>query len=157
MGAPVLVRFFTLHFILPFVMVFLVLVHLMFLHETGSNNPLGVYIEADLVPFHVYYTLKDLAGFCVFGMVFSIILFWYPQISLESINYDHADDMETPAGVVPEWYFMVFYTILEGIPNKVGGVLALFAAIFVLLLVPTFHKHDEMVRMAIYPISQVLF
>jgi ubiquinol-cytochrome c reductase cytochrome b subunit len=129
-------RFFSLHFLLPFVLAALIVVHLIALHEHGSSNPLGVSGNADRIPFHPYFTFKDLVT--VFGALLAISLFVYfiPNYLGHSDNYIMANPMQTPASIVPEWYLLPFYAILRSIPNKLLGVVAMIAAILILLAMP---------------------
>ncbi|WP_372071098.1 cytochrome b N-terminal domain-containing protein [Tistrella mobilis] len=135
---PTLNRFFSLHYLLPFVIVGVVVLHLAALHTHGSNNPLGIdkKTKKDVIPFHPYYTIKDLFGLGVFLTFFAIFLFFAPNFFGEPDNYIPANPLVTPAHIVPEWYFLPFYAILRSVPSKLGGVLLMFAAIFVLFLLP---------------------
>ena len=131
-------RFFALHYLLPLVLVGVVLLHLIALHQHGSNNPLGIDAKGkqDKIPFHPYYTAKDFFGFGIFFLVFSWFVFFQPNVLGHPDNYIPADPMVTPAHIVPEWYFLPFYAILRAIPDKLGGVLAMFGAILVLFVLP---------------------
>ena len=135
---PTLNRFFALHFILPFIIVAIVLLHLVALHTVGSNNPTGVEIKSkkDIIPFHPYFTIKDLVGFTIFFLVFGYFLFFHPNSLGHPDNYIPANPMVTPAHIVPEWYFLPFYAILRAIPDKLGGVLMMFGAIALLFALP---------------------
>src|SRR3989338_9103168 len=135
---PTLNRFFALHFLLPFVIIAIVFLHLMALHTVGSNNPAGVEIKTkkDIIPFHPYFTIKDMVGFCVFFLVFGYFLFFYPNSLGHPDNYIPANPMVTPAHIVPEWYFLPFYAILRAVPDKLGGVLMMFGAIMLLFFLP---------------------
>jgi ubiquinol-cytochrome c reductase cytochrome b subunit len=135
---PTLNRFFALHYLLPLVLVGVVLLHLVALHQHGSNNPLGIDAkgEQDKIPFHPYYTAKDFFGFGVFFLVFSYFVFFDPNYLGHPDNYIPANPMVTPAHIVPEWYFLPFYAILRAVPDKLGGVLAMFGAILVLFVLP---------------------
>ena len=137
-GNPTLNRFFALHYLLPFVILGLVVIHVWALHTVKSNNPTGVDAKGpqDVIPFHPYYTIKDLFGLGIFLMVFMAFVFWAPNYMGHPDNYIPADPMVTPPHIVPEWYFLPFYAILRSIPDKLGGVLAMFAAILVLLVIP---------------------
>jgi len=129
-------RFFSLHYLLPFLIVGLVLVHLSLLHTVGSNNPLGINTNVDLVVFYPYFYVKDLFAFFIFVFVFSLFVFFYPNVLGHSDNYIPANPLVTPAHIVPEWYFLPFYAILRSIPNKLGGVVAMISAILILLFLP---------------------
>lgn len=135
---PTLNRFFSLHYLLPFVIFAVVALHLVALHQHGSNNPLGIDRKGpqDSIPFHPYYTAKDLFGFAVFFIFFGIFLFYFPNVLGHPDNYTPANPLVTPAHIVPEWYFLPFYAILRAVPSKLGGVLLMFASIFVLFVLP---------------------
>jgi ubiquinol-cytochrome c reductase cytochrome b subunit len=136
---PTLNRFFVLHFLLPFLLVGLALIHLIALHKKGSNNPTGLEvksIEKDTIPFHPYYTYKDLLGFSAFFLIFFSFVFFSPNSLGHPDNYIPANPMVTPASIVPEWYFLPFYAILRAIPNKLAGAMAMFGAIFILFFLP---------------------
>ena len=130
-------RFFSLHFVLPFVLAALALMHLIVLHDTaGSGNPLGVSGNYDRIPFAPYYIFKDLITIFIFIFVLSLFVFFMPNVLGDSENYIMANPMQTPAAIVPEWYLLPFYAILRSIPNKLLGVIAMFSAILILLLLP---------------------
>jgi ubiquinol-cytochrome c reductase cytochrome b subunit len=131
-------RFFSLHYLLPFVIFALVFLHLWALHTTKSNNPLGVEVKkkADTLPFHPYYTMKDAFGLGVALLVLSYFVFFAPNYFNHAINYVQADPMVTPAHIVPEWYFLPFYAILRAVPDKLGGVVLMFAAIAIWFILP---------------------
>lgn len=135
---PTLNRFFVIHFLLPFVIVGAVLLHLISLHKVGSNNPAGVEMKTkkDIIPFHPYFTIKDLVGFVAFFIVFGYFLFFYPNSLGHPDNYIPADPLVTPAHIVPEWYFLPFYAILRAVPDKLGGVCMMFGAIAILFALP---------------------
>jgi ubiquinol-cytochrome c reductase cytochrome b subunit len=135
---PTLNRFFALHYLLPFVIVGVVVMHLWALHRFGSNNPLGIEAKGpqDKIPFHPYYTVKDAFGVGVFLLIFSGFLFFAPNYMGHPDNYIPANPLVTPAHIVPEWYFLPFYAILRSIPDKLLGVLAMFASIGVLFILP---------------------
>ena len=131
-------RFFSLHYLLPFVIVGVVVLHLVALHRFGSNNPLGIDVKGpkDQIPFHPYYTVKDAFGLGVFLIAFSAFVFFAPNYMGHPDNYIPADPLVTPAHIVPEWYFLPFSAILRAIPDKLGGVLFMFGAIAVLFILP---------------------
>ena len=135
---PTLSRFYTLHFLLPFLIVGVVILHIVALHTHGSNNPLGIDKKGpqDTIPFHPFYTIKDLFGLSFALTIFFTIVFFAPDYLGHPDNYVPADPLKTPAHIVPEWYFLPFYAILRAIPDKLGGVIAMFSAIFVLFLLP---------------------
>ena len=130
-------RFFALHFVLPFVLAALVLMHLIALHDTvGSSNPLGVSGNYDRVTFAPYYLFKDLITIFIFIFVLSLFVFFMPNVLGDSDNYIMANPMQTPAAIVPEWYLLPFYAILRSIPNKLLGVIAMFGALLIILVLP---------------------
>jgi len=130
-------RFFALHFVLPFVLAALVLMHLIAYHETvGSGNPLGISANYDRLPFAPYYIFKDLITFFLFFFVLSVFVFFMPNALGDSENYIVANPMQTPPAIVPEWYLLPFYAILRSIPNKLLGVIAMFSSIFIILVMP---------------------
>lgn len=139
---PTLNRFFSLHYLLPFVIVGVVILHIWSLHTNGSNNPTGIEIKEgqDSIPFHPYYTVKDLFGLAVFLIFFSAFLFYAPNYLGHPDNYIPADPLVTPPHIVPEWYFLPFYAILRAVPDKLGGVLLMFGAIAVLFALPWLDK-----------------
>ena len=135
---PTLNRFFSLHFLLPFVLVGLVGLHIWALHVPGNNNPTGVNVKSsqDTVSFHPYYTMKDAFAICVFMMFYSAFTFFSPNYLGHAVNYMPANPLATPAHIVPEWYYLPFYAILRAIPDKLGGVIAMFGSILILFLLP---------------------
>nr|YP_009059877.1 cytochrome b [Laeops lanceolata]YP_010485785.1 cytochrome b [Laeops kitaharae]UVW81931.1 cytochrome b [Laeops kitaharae]BAP58962.1 cytochrome b [Laeops lanceolata] len=151
-----LTRFFTFHFLLPFVILGATLLHLLFLHETGSNNPTGINSDADKIPFHPYFTYKDLLGFAILLTALSALAFFSPNLLGDPDNFIPANPLVTPPHIKPEWYFLFAYAILRSIPNKLGGVLALLFSILVLLLVPILHTSKQRSLM-FRPATQVLF
>nr|QYX87487.1 cytochrome b [Microspingus lateralis]QYX87488.1 cytochrome b [Microspingus lateralis] len=153
---PTLTRFFALHFLLPFVMVGLTLVHLTFLHETGSNNPMGIPSDCDKIPFHPYYTIKDILGFMLMLSLLVSLALFAPNLLGDPENFTPANPLVTPPHIKPEWYFLFAYAILRSIPNKLGGVLALAASILVLFLIPLLHT-SKVRSMTFRPLSQILF
>lgn len=129
-------RFYVIHFVLPFLMGFVVIVHLMALHETGSSNPLGVRGLGDMVSFHAYFTVSDLLGFGLMLTVLGFVCLLAPDMFLEPENFNPANSIHTPPHIRPEWYYLFAYAILRSIPNKVGGVLALVISVLVLFRLP---------------------
>jgi quinol-cytochrome oxidoreductase complex cytochrome b subunit len=155
---PTLNRFFSLHYLLPFVLVGVVVLHLIALHRFGSNNPLGIDTKGpqDTLPFHPYYTAKDMFGLGVFLIFYALVVFFAPNLFGEEDNYIPANPLSTPAHIVPEWYFLPFYAILRAVPNKLGGVVLMFAAIFVLFVLPWLDRSP--VRSARFrPIFKIFF
>ncbi len=137
-GNPTLNRFYALHYLLPFVILAVVLLHLIALHRFGSNNPLGIEMKGpqDTLPFHPYFTIKDLFGLAVFLLIYSFFVFYAPNFLGSSDNYIPANPMQTPNHIVPEWYLLPYYAILRSVPNKLLGVIMAFGSIFLLFLVP---------------------
>nr|WDA97339.1 cytochrome b [Macaca mulatta] len=154
--SPTLTRFFTLHFILPFIIIALTTVHLLFLHETGSNNPCGISSDSDKIAFHPYYTTKDILGLVLLLFTLATLTLLSPNLLNDPDNYIPADPLNTPPHIKPEWYFLFAYTILRSIPNKLGGVLALFLSILILAAIPMLHKSKQQ-SMMFRPLSQFLF
>nr|CAQ51159.1 cytochrome b [Microtus arvalis]CAQ51160.1 cytochrome b [Microtus arvalis] len=151
-----LTRFFAFHFILPFIITALVLVHLLFLHETGSNNPTGLNSDADKIPFHPYYTVKDFLGVLILLMAFMILTLFFPDILGDPDNYTPANPLNTPPHIKPEWYFLFAYAILRSIPNKLGGVLALILSIVILAFMPLLHTSKQR-TLTFRPITQTMY
>lgn len=134
---PTLNRFFSLHYLLPFVLVALVILHIWALHTHGSNNPTGVKLkDKDMIPFHPYYTVKDFVGFGVYFLIFAYFIFYQPNLLGHPDNYIPANPMVTPPHIVPEWYFLPFYAILRAVPSKLGGVMLMFGSIIILFFLP---------------------
>nr|AIY62008.1 cytochrome b [Orthognathotermes aduncus] len=150
-----LTRFFALHFLLPFAITAMVLIHLLFLHQTGSNNPLGLNKNTDKIPFHPYFTVKDIFGFAVTLMLLIMLTLKEPYILSDPDNFTPANPLVTPVHIQPEWYFLFAYAILRSIPNKLGGVIALVMSIAILLIMPT--NKSKFRGMQFYPINQILF
>nr|AOO34601.1 cytochrome b [Microtus obscurus] len=151
-----LTRFFAFHFILPFIITALVLVHLLFLHETGSNNPTGLNSDSDKIPFHPYYTVKDFLGVLILLMAFMILTLFFPDILGDPDNYTPANPLNTPPHIKPEWYFLFAYAILRSIPNKLGGVLALILSIVILAFMPLLHTSKQR-ALTFRPITQTMY
>ena len=135
---PTLNRFFSLHYLLPFVLAALVGLHIWALHVPGNNNPTGVSVKSsqDTLPFHPYYTMKDAFAIVVFFMFFAFWIFFAPNYLGHAINYQEANPLVTPAHIVPEWYYLPFYAILRAVPDKLGGVIAMFGSILILFALP---------------------
>nr|UTE82837.1 cytochrome b [Propithecus verreauxi] len=151
-----LTRFFAFHFILPFIIAALVMVHLLFLHETGSNNPLGIPSNPDKIPFHPYYTIKDLLGLILLILPLMTLVFFSPDLLGDPDNYTPANPLSTPPHIKPEWYFLFAYAILRSIPNKLGGVLTLIFSILILAIIPLLQTAKQQ-SMMFRPLSQCLF
>ena len=137
-GDPTLHRFYALHYLLPFIIVAVVGLHLIALHRFGSNNPLGIDAKGpqDTIPFHPYYTIKDLFGLAVFLLIYAFFVFYAPNSLLSPDNYIPANPMQTPNHIVPEWYLLPYYAILRAVPNKLLGVIMAFGSLFILFFVP---------------------
>src|SRR6201993_3886207 len=137
-GNPTLNRFYALHFVLPFIILAVVLLHLIALHRFGSNNPLGIDMKGpqDTLPFHPYFTIKDLFGLTVFLLVYAFFVFYAPNFLGNPDNYIPANPMQTPNHIVPEWYLLPYYAILRSVPNKLLGVILAFGSIFLMFIVP---------------------
>jgi len=138
---PTLTRFFTFHFLLPFVVSAISCLHIFFLHQTGSNNPLGVSSPCDTVPFHCYYHYFDISGLFILVTFMAYVVFLNPLIFMEADNFIPANPIVTPPHIVPEWYFLFAYAILRSVPSKLGGVLALLSSILVLVSLSYTHWH----------------
>jgi quinol-cytochrome oxidoreductase complex cytochrome b subunit len=137
-----LTRFFSLHYLLPFLIVGLTIIHLSLLHKDGSNNPLGINKNVETISFYPYFYVKDLFSFFIFLFIFSIFIFFAPNLLGHPDNYIPANPLVTPPHIVPEWYFLPFYAILRSIPDKLGGVIAMVSAILVLLLLPIINTSE---------------
>nr|ABX79360.1 cytochrome b [Lepilemur jamesorum] len=155
-GKATLTRFFALHFILPFIILALVMIHLLFLHEMGSSNPLGTSSNSDKIPFHPYYTTKDLLGFLLLFLLLMTLTLFHPDLLGDPDNYTPANPLNTPPHIKPEWYFLFAYAILRSIPNKLGGVVALILSILILMTIPSLHSTKQQTMM-FRPLSQFLF
>nr|YP_009351207.1 cytochrome b [Sphaerotermes sphaerothorax]AQP28837.1 cytochrome b [Sphaerotermes sphaerothorax]URH16565.1 cytochrome b [Sphaerotermes sphaerothorax] len=150
-----LTRFFAFHFLLPFAILGMVLIHLLFLHQTGSNNPLGLNKNTDKIPFHPYFTVKDILGFAIMIMMLTILTLKEPYILSDPDNFTPANPLVTPVHIQPEWYFLFAYAILRSIPNKLGGVIALAMSIAILFTMPAIKSKFR--GMQFYPINQIMF
>merc|ERR1712066_532559 len=155
MGAT-LTRFFTFHFLFPFVILAVTVLHLLFLHETGSNNPTGLNSDSDKIPFHPYFSYKDILGFTVLFVFLSSIALFAPNVLGDPDNFTPANPLVTPPHIKPEWYFLFAYAILRSIPNKLGGVLALLFSILILIIVPFLHTSNHR-GLTFRPPTQFLF
>ena len=153
---PTLNRFFSLHFTFPFVIVGAVLIHLILLHEVGSNNPLGLTLKTENIPFYPYFYTKDLFGLMILLLIFFTFIFYYPNTLGHPDNYIEANPMKTPLHIVPEWYFLPFYAILRSIPNKIGGVIAMFGSLLILLTIP-YTNSSEIRSTAFRPIFKICY
>nr|YP_010022730.1 cytochrome b [Polleniopsis mongolica]QOP39578.1 cytochrome b [Polleniopsis mongolica]QXG15711.1 cytochrome b [Polleniopsis mongolica] len=151
-----LTRFFTFHFILPFIVLATTLIHILFLHETGSNNPMGLNSNVDKIPFHPYFTFKDIVGFIVMTMILILLVLINPYLLGDPDNFIPANPLVTPIHIQPEWYFLFAYAILRSIPNKLGGVIALVFSIMILAILPFYHL-SKFRGIQYYPINKILF
>nr|YP_010329887.1 cytochrome b [Artena dotata]UHA56163.1 cytochrome b [Artena dotata]UNP54636.1 cytochrome b [Artena dotata] len=151
-----LTRFYTFHFLLPFVILMMTMIHLLFLHQTGSNNPLGLNSNYDKIPFHPFFTYKDLLGAIMLLFILIMLTLTNPYLLGDPDNFIPANPLVTPEHIQPEWYFLFAYAILRSIPNKLGGVIALVMSILILIILPfTFNKKIQGIQF--YPINQFLF
>nr|AFH36388.1 cytochrome b [Telestes souffia souffia]AFH36396.1 cytochrome b [Telestes souffia souffia] len=151
-----LTRFFAFHFLLPFVIAGATILHLLFLHETGSNNPAGLNSDADKISFHPYFSYKDLLGFVAMLLALTSLTLFSPNLLGDPENFTPANPLVTPPHIQPEWYFLFAYAILRSIPNKLGGVLALLFSILVLMVVPILHTSKQR-GLTFRPVTQFLF
>nr|AFK84307.1 cytochrome b [Eleutheronema tetradactylum] len=149
-------RFFAFHFLFPFVIAAMTLLHVLFLHQTGSNNPIGINSNSDKIPFHPYYSYKDLLGFLILLLVLTSMALFSPNELGDPDNFTPANPLVTPPHIKPEWYFLFAYAILRSIPNKLGGVLALLFSILILMLVPLLHTCKYR-SLTFRPIGQIVF
>nr|QDI93412.1 cytochrome b [Vesperocoris paddocki] len=151
-----LTRFFTLHFIMPFMIAAMVMIHLLFLHQTGSNNPLGLNSNFDKIPFHPYFSIKDYMGMMMALFMFIMLNLWEPTMLGDPENFIPANPLVTPVHIQPEWYFLFAYAILRSIPNKLGGVIAMIASIAIILILP-FTNKNKFQSMGFYPMNKIMF
>nr|BAV13819.1 cytochrome b [Epigonichthys maldivensis] len=151
-----LTRFFAFHFCFPFLIAGLAIVHLLFLHQTGANNPTGLVGDTDKVPFHTYFSYKDVVGFVVLFTGLVMVALFFPNLLTDPENYIPANPLVTPVHIQPEWYFLFAYAILRSIPNKLGGVVALAMSIFVLFFIPLLHMSRQTSN-NFRPLAQILF
>lgn len=151
-----LTRFFTFHFLFPFIIIAFTIIHLLFLHQTGSNNPLGIKSNTDKIPFHPYFSFKDIFGFIQILIILTFLTLLAPYILGDPDNFIPANPLVTPPHIQPEWYFLFAYAILRSIPNKLGGVIALVFSIAILFILP-FSNNFKFQRTQFYPINQILF
>jgi len=152
---PTLGKFFSLHYLLPFLILGLVCLHLIFLHSSGSSNPLGISARNDSIPFTPYFTIKDFFSVLLFAAFFAVFVFFVPNLLGHPDNYILANPSSTPSHIVPEWYFLPFYTILRSIPDKLIGVIAFAFAIIILFFLPLFHFSSVRVS-SFKPVTKIL-
>lgn len=151
-----LVRFFSFHFLFPFIILAFTIIHLLFLHQTGSNNPLGINRNSDKIPFHPYFSYKDIFGFIIILIFLTFLTLIAPYMLGDPDNFIPANPLVTPPHIQPEWYFLFAYAILRSIPNKLGGVIALVISIAILFILPFTNKFTFQ-STQFYPINQILF
>nr|YP_010580101.1 cytochrome b [Chironomus annularius]UZS77153.1 cytochrome b [Chironomus annularius] len=151
-----LVRFFSFHFLFPFIIAAFTMIHLLFLHQTGSNNPLGINSNSDKIPFHPYFSYKDIFGFVIMLMFLTFLTLIAPYALGDPDNFIPANPLVTPPHIQPEWYFLFAYAILRAVPNKLGGVIALVMSIAILFIIPFTNKFTFQ-SSQFYPINQILF
>ena len=158
-GSPTLTRFYSLHYLMPFLIFGLVILHIWALHIPGNNNPVGIDIKKpskETVPFHPYIVIKDFYALLIFLIIFSGFVFFVPNVLGHPDNYIEANPMVTPSHIVPEWYLLPFYAILRSVPDKLGGVVVMFAAVFILMFLPWLDTSK--VRSAVFrPLYKVFF
>nr|URX53304.1 cytochrome b [Neotermes sp. 1 AB-2022a] len=150
-----LTRFFALHFLMPFIIAAMVMIHLLFLHQTGSNNPMGLKSDTDKIPFHPYFTTKDIVGLIALLTILSTLSLSEPYLLSDPDNFTPANPLVTPVHIQPEWYFLFAYAILRSIPNKLGGVIALVMSIAILIILPSYKSKFK--GMQFYPTNQMMF
>lgn len=151
-----LTRFFSFHFLLPFIVAAFTMIHLLFLHQTGSNNPIGLNRNIDKIPFHPYFTFKDIVGFIIIIILLLILTLINPYLLGDPDNFIPANPLVTPVHIQPEWYFLFAYAILRSIPNKLGGVIALVLSIAILFIIPFYHL-SKFQGNQFYPINKTLY
>nr|BDD37127.1 cytochrome b [Onychodactylus japonicus] len=149
-------RFFAFHFLFPFLIAGMSMIHLLFLHQTGSNNPTGIMSNTDKIPFHPYFSYKDVLGFLIMLSALMLLSLLSPNLLGDPDNFTPANPLLTPPHIQPEWYFLFAYAILRSIPNKLGGVLALLASIMILMLIPFIHTSKQRSLM-FRPMTQIMF
>nr|UVV36460.1 cytochrome b B [Nogodinidae sp.] len=153
---PTLNRFFMFHFILPFMLTIMVITHLIFLHETGSSNPIGTKNNIDKIQFHPYFTIKDIMSMTMMFTLFLLTINIFPFITMDPENFMPANPMITPIHIQPEWYFLFAYAILRSIPSKLGGVISLMMSIMILMILP-FSMKNKFQSTKMYPMNKILF
>nr|QKW88330.1 cytochrome b [Trichagalma acutissimae] len=149
-------RFYSLHFIMPFIILMMVLIHLTTLHKTGSNNPLGTNSNLYKIPFHIYFTIKDIQGFLFMFIMLLMLCSFNPYLLGDPENFNMANPMITPIHIQPEWYFLFAYAILRSIPNKLGGVIALLLSVLIIMILPLYNL-NKFQSTSFYPINQIMF
>jgi len=153
---PTLVRFYALHFLLPFIIAAIRAIHIILLHDGGSNNPLGISRNSDKIPFHTYYTTKDFVGFIILLVILIALITLQPNLLIDPENFIPANPLVTPDHIQPEWYFLFAYAILRAAPNKLGGVIALIISVLILFTIPLTHI-GQFRSCSLYPARQITF
>nr|AWI62662.1 cytochrome b [Epimeria cornigera] len=153
---PTIMRFFTFHFLIPFVVMAMVIIHITYLHQTGSSNPLGLLSNSNKLIFHTYFSYKDMLTALIMTMMFMVLCFYYPLILGDDENFNPANPSTTPTHIQPEWYFLFAYAILRSIPNKLGGVISLVLSVMILYLPPFTHLGKKKSTM-FYPLSKFMY
>jgi len=151
-----LTRFYSFHFLLPFIVAAFTIIHLLSLHQTGSNNPLGLNRNIDKIPFHPYFTFKDIVGFIIIIILLLLLTLIDPYLLGDPDNFIPANPLVTPIHIQPEWYFLFAYAILRSIPNKLGGVIALVLSVAILFILPFYHL-NKFQGNQFYPINKILY
>lgn len=149
-------RFFSLHYLFPFILAGLAIIHLVLLHESGSNSPVGLNPNSDKIPFHTYFTTKDAYGFILLLILLSILVFYIPNVLGDPENFIKANPLVTPVHIMPEWYFLFAYAILRAIPNKLGGVIALVLSIVILVILPVIHT-SKLKGLSFRPLGKIFY
>nr|ALO20689.1 cytochrome b [Tiaropsis multicirrata] len=149
-------RFFSLHYLFPFVLALLAIIHVVLLHEGGSNSPIGINPNSDKIPFHSYFSSKDIYGFVLLFILLAILVFYLPNTLGDPENYIKANPLVTPLHIMPEWYFLFAYAILRAIPNKLGGVIALVLSIVILVVLPFVHT-SNLRGLSFRPIGKIMY
>ena len=149
-------RYFSLHYLFPFILCGLILIHLILLHTTGSNSPIGLNTNTDKVPFHTYFITKDLFGFILLGIMLSLLIFYIPNFLGDPENFINTNPLVTPVHIMLEWYFLFAYAILRAIPNKLGGVIALVLSILILVSLPFFHT-NKLKNLGFRPLGKIFY
>jgi len=151
-----LTRFYTFHFLFPFIIRAATIIHILFLHQAGANNPLGFSSQIDKIPFHPYFTFKDIVGFIILMILLILLTLIDPYLLGDPDNFIPANPLVTPTHIQPEWYFLFAYAILRSIPNKLGGVIALVFSVAIIIILPFTHLSNFQ-RLTFYPLNQILF
>uniref|UniRef100_A0AB39CCA3 Cytochrome b n=1 Tax=Thyasira tokunagai TaxID=3055801 RepID=A0AB39CCA3_9BIVA len=156
-GSSTLVRFYVIHFLIPFILLVLTVVHLLYLHQVETDGPLGISVDNWKIPFSPYYVWKDILGFVLFLGVLFLVSFLTPDFFLDPVNFMVADEMKTPAHIKPEWYFLFAYAILRAVPSKVGGVVVLLLSVFILLFLPLLDYNKSVRSLVFSPLGQLCY